>query len=179
MRRLFEAGEFRRHRARRASLALVTALAGLCIILMPLPVRADDAKAEATAFMKSGVEAVERGVYDRAVSQFSKALGSGGLSVEETALAWHHRGVAFQKMGQREAAIGDYTKAIESGALPAKVLPKAYYNRARKVLQNATISRPFVSIPVMPRPITTLPIWSDAEAITPGQFGITARRSII
>ena len=129
MRRLFEAGEYRRHRARRASLALVTALAALCIIPMALPVRADDAKAEATAFMRGGVEAVERGVYDRAVPQFSKALDSGGLSVEETALAWHHRGVAFQKMGQREAAIGDYTKAIESGALPAKVLPKAYYNR--------------------------------------------------
>ncbi|MAU60344.1 MAG: hypothetical protein CMI62_06390 [Parvibaculum sp.] len=129
MRRLFEAGEYRRHCGRRASLALVPALAGLCIALVALPVRAGDAKEEATAFMKGGVEAVERGVYDRAVPQFSKALDSGGLSVEETALAWHHRGVAFQKMGQREAAIGDYTKAIESGALPAKVLPKAYYNR--------------------------------------------------
>ena len=84
MRRLFEAGEYRRHRGRRASLALVPALAGLCIALVALPVRAGDAKEEATAFMKGGVEAVERGVYDRAVPQFSKALDSGGLSVEET-----------------------------------------------------------------------------------------------
>lgn len=99
------------------------------LLASSISVRADSAEAEAAALMQAGTDAIERGVYERAVAEFSNALDSGGLTSEGRALAYHHRAVAQQKTGQRDAAISDYAKAIGSAALPDKVLPKAYYNR--------------------------------------------------
>ena len=99
------------------------------VLASSISVRADSAEAEAAALMQAGTDAIERGVYDRAVAEFSSALDSGGLTSEGRALAYHHRAVALQKTGQRDAAISDYAKAIDSAALPGKVLPKTYYNR--------------------------------------------------
>ena len=94
------------------------------VLASSISVRADSAEAEAAALMQAGTDAIERGVYDRAVAEFSSALDSGGLTSEGRALAYHHRAVALQKTGQRDAAISDYAKAIDSAALPDKVLPK-------------------------------------------------------
>lgn len=112
--------------------ALVALLLYAGIWVLPAssgPALADSSAAEAAALMQAGVDAIERGVYDRAAVDFSNALDSGGLTAEGRAIAYHHRGVAFQKLGQQEAAVDDYTSAIESRALPAKILPKTHYNR--------------------------------------------------
>ena len=109
--------------------AMLVATFAIALHAASAPVRADSAAVDAQALMATGVDYIDRGLYDQAAMQFSTALDSGGLTDEGRAIAHHHRGVAFQKIGQQSAAIEDYTAAISSGVLPEKVLPKAYYNR--------------------------------------------------
>lgn len=90
---------------------------------------AQDSAAEATALMGAGAEAIESGRFDKAATDFSNALDSGGLDAAGRALAHYHRAIAFQKTGQQDAAIADYTRAIGSDTLPAAVQARAHYNR--------------------------------------------------
>ena len=110
------------HHARAAALA-----AGL--LLATGSVAAQGSAAEATALMGAGAEAIESGQFDKAATDFSNALDSGGLDAAGRALAHYHRAIAFQKTGQQDAAIGDYTRAIGTGTLPAAVQARAHYNR--------------------------------------------------
>lgn len=110
------------------------AILGVTMLLLTAPpvirpAEADSAAAEASALMKAGANAIERGEFDKAAANFSNALDSGGLTPEGRALAYHHRAIAFQKIGQQDAAIGDYSRAILANALSAPVLSRAYYNR--------------------------------------------------
>jgi len=109
-------------RLRAATLAVGLLLAGGGAV-------AQDSAAEATALMSAGAEAIESGRFDKAATDFSNALDSGGLDAAGRALAHYHRAIAFQKTGQQDAAIADYTRAIGTGALPAAVLARAHYNR--------------------------------------------------
>lgn len=127
MRRLFETKGFSRA-------VRQTALSGLLLSAFAggLPATFTPAYAEssnAASSMRAGIDAIERGVYEKAILSFSAALESGELDRTAAAIAHHHRGVAYQKIEQPQPAIKDYTAAIESGGLPEKVLPKAYYNR--------------------------------------------------
>lgn len=90
---------------------------------------AQDSAAEATALMGAGAEAIENGRFEKAATDFSNALDSGGLDAAGRALAHYHRAIAFQKTGQQDAAIADYTRAIGAGTLPAAVQARAHYNR--------------------------------------------------
>ena len=111
----------------RLNVQAVLLAAGLAIV--PAAAQAEMGTTEAAALMSAGADAIERGQLDKAATDFSNALDSGGLNVDGRALAYYHRAIAFQKTGQQDAAIADYSRAITANSLPAAVQARAHYNR--------------------------------------------------
>ncbi len=78
-------------------------------------------KTEVDAHYDSGVAYYNKGQYDEAISDFTKALEINPKFAE----AHYYRGIAYAKKGQYEEAISDYNKALEIN--PRYAL--AYYGR--------------------------------------------------
>lgn len=76
---------------------------------------------EIPKYNNSGPDYLEKGQYDLAISDFSKALEINPYDV----LTYHDRGFAYYKMGQFDLAISDFSKAIEISPR----LASAYCNR--------------------------------------------------
>ena len=78
-------------------------------------------KPVAPAYNNRGTAYDDKGDYDRAIADFSKAIALDPKYVN----AYYNRGVSYQHKGNRDQAILDYTKAI---AVDPKFVP-AYVNR--------------------------------------------------
>ena len=76
---------------------------------------------DAEEYFRRGVEAHQRGDFDRAIQDYSKAIAL----KPDLAEAYNNRGNAYREKGDYDRAIQDYTKAI---ALKPD-LAEAYYNR--------------------------------------------------
>lgn len=111
------------------------------LLLVPASAQAQMGTDEAAALMSAGADAIERGQFDKAATDFSNALDSGGLNVEGRALAYYHRAIAFQKTGQQDAAIADYSRAIAANSLPASVQARAHYNRGIALANAGDVGR--------------------------------------
>ena len=99
-------------------------IATILVILLPLLTisfvyyeRYKDAK----AYFNRGLAYYDKGQYDQAISEYSKALEIN----PRYALAYNDRGNAYQSKGQNGQAISDYSKAIELNPKDHK----AYNNR--------------------------------------------------
>ena len=78
-------------------------------------------KARAVFHNERGLQYLEKGQYDQAITEFTKAI----KLEPKLAEVYYNRGVAYDEKGQDNQAISEYTKAIELN-------PKfawAYYNR--------------------------------------------------
>ncbi len=81
-----------------------------------------DKPKDAKFYIDRGIAYGEKGQFDQAVDDFTKALEIG----PKDAGIYYHRGIAYVKKGQFDWAIFDFTKALEIGPKSAD----AYYNRA-------------------------------------------------
>lgn len=69
--------------------------------------------ADAVDDLNAGIEASEWGDFDKAISLYTKAIDSGGLSQKNLSIVYYYRGNAWDAKGDYDKAIADYTKAIE------------------------------------------------------------------
>ena len=76
---------------------------------------------EAEFYYNRGIAYGKKGQYDRAISDFTKAIEIDPRYAE----AYNNRGIAYGKKGQYDRAISDYTKALKINPMFAG----AYYNR--------------------------------------------------
>jgi tetratricopeptide (TPR) repeat protein len=105
-----------------------------------------------TRFEKEGIKIrglgyEEKGQYDEAISNYTKALEINPRDAE----AYYNRGVVYNRKGQYDEAISDFTKALEINARDAD----AYYNRGivhnRKSQYNEAISDFSKALEINPR----------------------------
>jgi tetratricopeptide (TPR) repeat protein len=74
----------------------------------------------------AGNKAAQDGQFKKAVSLYTKAIGSKQLTPANKAVAYNNRGSAYDDMGQTKAALADYAQAIAIDPAYAEV----YYNRS-------------------------------------------------
>jgi tetratricopeptide (TPR) repeat protein len=75
----------------------------------------------AKACNERGIAYAEKGQYDLAISEFTKAVGIDPSSAE----TYNNRGIAYSKKGRYNLAISDFTRALSLNHDGAR----AYYNR--------------------------------------------------
>jgi tetratricopeptide (TPR) repeat protein len=103
-------------------------MTAISIIIIPIllscasPQQKQNEPGNAQFYFDRGSAYGQKGQYDRAISDFNKALEINPGYAE----AYNNRGVAYGFKGQHDKAISDYSKAIEID--PEGV--KAYHNRA-------------------------------------------------
>ncbi len=83
------------------------------------------------AYLKAGVSAIEAKQYEKAVQHLSKALGSGGLSPEDTAKAYYYRGVAYNGKNEPARSIADFSNALFFKKNPPDLKSKILIARAQ------------------------------------------------
>ena len=76
------------------------------LLASPLPVGMEEKSAE--FYFKRGVEHEEKGQYDRAITDFTKAL-----ELNPRLAKVYYKGNAYLKKGQYDKAITDFNKALE------------------------------------------------------------------
>ena len=69
--------------------------------------------ADAQDDVQKGIDAMQRGDFDRSIDLFSNAISSGTLSSEDLASAYFGRGLAWRYKGEDDKAISDFTRAIQ------------------------------------------------------------------
>jgi tetratricopeptide (TPR) repeat protein len=77
--------------------------------------------------VQAGLEATNKGNYDKAIRLFTEAIASEELSLEDLSKTFYNRGFAWMKMGDDDNAIADFTEAIEI----APRFDEAFFNRGR------------------------------------------------
>ena len=80
---------------------------------------------DARAYLRRGIEALQRGNLDDAITISRKSHGHDGTETSILAQAYYYRGVAYRQKHEYEAAINDFERAIDLN--PSYFF--AYYNR--------------------------------------------------
>ncbi len=60
-----------------------------------------------------GLDALKNGDYQRAVTLFTRAINSGGLSHDDKEFAYFERGTAYLKLGNKTSAATDFRRALK------------------------------------------------------------------
>ncbi|MGH1350199.1 MAG: SPOR domain-containing protein [Methyloligellaceae bacterium] len=118
---------FKITRTSHSSTLLFFALVFTCLFIFPL----FNAKANDEAYLKAGVSAIASKQYAQAIDHLSKALGSGGLSPEDTAKAYYYRGVAYNGKNEPARSIADFSNALFFKKNPPDLKSKILIARAR------------------------------------------------
>ena len=98
--------------------------------------------ADPLADVRAGNQAFAEGRLEQAVSDFGRAIDSGGLDAEGLALALNNRGVVLAELGDFDRAIADYTRALELKPGDAKTIRNLRIAHTRRGLAAARLGEP-------------------------------------